>query len=327
MANMELLYKGLERYKIPYPYNYRFSNEWIRWGRSNQFWAKELINENGWSFGDFTRNISESIFDNNNLTYNKESIIKEKEKRKSTEEKRQKEAAKKAYDICRNSPVAELSHPHLKSKGIRKINSDMRMGFSDSLIIPLFNINHEITSLQFTYPDGKKLFLSGGVKKGSFYPINRLTDKSKIFIGEGFATTSSLCSILEKNDSTYGFVASFDSGNILPVTKAIREKFPDVSIILGADNDCESDYNTGIDSARKVAREISNVRLLFPQWIDKQGSKIDQSVDWNDISVHFDNDEMIANKIHHCLSNDIEQVDFANHCRSIGETIKNIRRI
>ena len=58
-------------------------------------------------------------------------------------------------------------------------------------------------------------------------------------------------------------VVAFDAGNLMPVALAFRKKYPDMDIIICADNDTETEGNPGLTKAKEAAKAI-NARLAVP---------------------------------------------------------------
>ena len=174
-----------------------------------------------------------------------------------------------------------------------------------SLMIPLINIealflNAEIKfqSLQFISgtPDANEYFLRGFYKDthaegagyifcpNNFYeyPTKIINGKvqeiilyeafqnaiaagkiKELFICEGFATAYSL--VLIKKAPV---VAAMNCGNIINVAKPIKQKFPNLKIIIGADNDLKTEQKTGknpgVEAAKKTITEGFADSIIIP---------------------------------------------------------------
>ena len=133
-----------------------------------------------------------------------------------------------------------------------------------------------IVSLQSIDAKGFKLFTLGGKKKGCYFVIGELGDT--IVICEGYATGATVYEA-----TGLPVVVAFDSGNLAPVSKIIRKKYPTAHIIFAADDDCETEKtrgnNTGIKDARKAADAVNGIVAIPPFNRDKDG---DKPSDWND---------------------------------------------
>jgi putative DNA primase/helicase len=178
---------------------------------------------------------------------------REEAKRKAEEASKRREAAKKAAYIWNKATHALANHPYLTIKRIKPHGA--RIVKNNTLVIPLFNANKELVNLQFISENGTKRFLSGGQKKGCFYPIGELKSADIISICEGFATGASLYEHEGKS-----VVIAFDAGNLKAVAIEIRSLFPKAEIFIAADND---ESGVGEDKAREAARAIG-CKYLMP---------------------------------------------------------------
>lgn len=172
--------------------------------------------------------------------------------RKAEQEKRHYKAQIKAQDIWHEADAC-LSHPYLTRKYIKPYGVREYRG---KLVIPLYDMRGTICSLQFIDGDGNKRFLSGGRKKGRYFPIEGAGES--LLICEGFATGATLRMI-----HGLATAVAFDAGNLMPVAKALRAKYPARDITICADNDANGGTNTGVDKATEAARTIG-AKLIIP---------------------------------------------------------------
>jgi putative DNA primase/helicase len=87
---------------------------------------------------------------------------------------------------------------------------------------------------------------------------------------EGYATAATL-------SQTLGFatVAAFDSGNLVPVAKALHEKYPEKQIIIAGDDDRHLELTHGINPGRSKAEEAARAvggKLLLPIFAPNENS-------------------------------------------------------
>jgi putative DNA primase/helicase len=177
----------------------------------------------------------------------------EAEQRQKAELAKQAAVAALATKIWNQAQLAPADHLYLVTKGIG-VNG-VRLGRCNALIVPLFNANKEIVSLQFISETGGKTFLSGGKKKGCFYELGEQTDK--ILIAEGFATAASL-----HENSGYLTIIAFDAGNLKDVAIAVRALSPDSEIIICGDNDLSG---VGQSKAIDAAQTIGGKYIMPPR--------------------------------------------------------------
>ena len=78
----------------------------------------------------------------------------------------------------------------------------------------------------------------------------------------------------------------FDAGNLKPVAEALRAKFPDIKLIICADNDRFADGNPGVTKATAAAQAVGGL-VVVPQFPDgTEGS------DFNDLVAETNLDEV-----------------------------------
>lgn len=125
-------------------------------------------------------------------------------------------------------------------------------GWSDALLIPLFDVAGQLTTLEAINVDGQKDFLAGGRKRGSFYPFGKLRGATVVMIGEGAATVAA-----GVDATDWPAAAAMDAGNLLATAQAVRELVPEAAILFLADNDVRDDgRNPGVEAARAAAEAV-----------------------------------------------------------------------
>jgi len=168
-------------------------------------------------------------------------------------------AAQKASTLFAES-IAATNHPYLVSKGVAPFGT--RVSSDGALLVPLKNLQGEITSIQRISDTGEKRFLSGGKKAGSFYELSgqQVSVRNDLFIiAEGFATAATIKSALGETVRT---ICAFDAGNLKPVAMALKDQYPNASIVFAADSDLPQPGRTigvGEEKALEAAKEVSGV--------------------------------------------------------------------
>ena len=210
----------------------------------------------------------------------RERMEAQRQKREAEKEARQKEAKLRARSIWAMAVLAG-GHGYLTQKGI-KVHGVKRYG--NELVVPVRQGN-EITSLQFISPEGDKRFLSGGKVHGGYYSLGNPKDAPALCVCEGFATGASI------NEATGLPVAvAFNAGNLAPVAQAMRSRFPDLPIIVCADDDYLTEGNTGIAKAKEAAQSVGG-RVAIPRFGENRPEK---ATDFNDLALHLGNDAVKA---------------------------------
>ncbi|PJI41871.1 zincin-like metallopeptidase domain-containing protein [Ferrovibrio sp.] len=211
------------------------------------------------------------------------------EQRKQELLTRQEAAAILASDIWFRARAAELArdrpdmvgkdHPYLTDKGV--FPHGLRIDADGKLLVPCRDIDGKIHSLQSIDRDGSKLFLAGGRQKGLMYvidPGNKLGRDTAI-VCEGFATGATLHQLTGKP-----VVVAFNAGNLLPVSQALRDRYPDGKFAIAADNDHKLEGrpmgNVGWLKAQEAAQAIGSQVLLPPLTAEEKQMGL---TDWNDL--------------------------------------------
>jgi putative DNA primase/helicase len=188
------------------------------------------------------------------------------------------EAAIKAQELWKNARPADDSHPYLLTKNVAPHGLRVE---GENLLIPCYRFDDEtvsptISTLQTISPSGEKLFMAGGIKKGSFYEItSKESPKDLLILCEGFATGASIFEATGISTEV-----CFDAGNLLTVAKTIRAKYPDFKLIIAADDDWKNEVNTGLVKAKETALEVGGY-LTIPEFPENRG---DKDTDFNDLA-------------------------------------------
>ena len=203
------------------------------------------------------------------------SLAREQERREN-----QDLAAQRCVELWEGRPPAGSDHVYLMRKAVPPL--DIRESPSgQNLLIPLRNVEGELRGLQEISQDGTKRFMPGIEKKGCFHVVGGVDGKmpstGEILLSEGYATGASLHMATGKP-----VAVAFDAGNLEPVAKKLREKFPNAKITICADNDHTKQRNIGVELAEKAAKEVGGtVRVPIFNAQDKaRGCK-----DFNDLLI------------------------------------------
>ena len=242
---------------IEYGTFYRFAG--TDKGSSNKAAYCKQFDETAGIYGDFSTGYFNTWFKDKDLSESdrkqyKKKIQKAKEEAALELKKDHESASTEASSIWKKSTPEIGTHKYLQVK--RVIPHGIRTnGFK--LVIPMYS-DGNLWSIQTIDPAGKKRFLKGGKKQGCYYPLGKLDDV--ICLTEGFATAATIREV-----TGYAVACCFDAGNLKPVAVSMRKKYPDIKIIICADNDQYSEINTGFLEATKTAREVS-AHLAIPEF-------------------------------------------------------------
>ena len=181
---------------------------------------------------------------------------------------KQEEAQKRANLIWQQAETAGDDHPYLIKKGVPSYGLRIHNGV---LVLPLRDSHGDIKSLVFIGADGKKRNLAKGQKEGRYFEIAGKCEI--IYLVEGYATGAS---IHETQGDTV--IVCCDAGNLKPVSKVIRSKFPKTKIVICADDDAWTEDNPGLTKAREAAEAIK-AQIVSPKFKDS----LTQPTDFNDL--------------------------------------------
>lgn len=112
----------------------------------------------------------------------------------------------------------------------KQVNAYGLKEYKGRLLVPVCDAEGRLWSLQFIDKEGEKRFKAGGKKKGCFHLIG--SPDSPLYLCEGYATGATIHEVTGKP-----VAIGFDSGNLLEVAKGVRAHYPQVEIIIAADND------------------------------------------------------------------------------------------
>ena len=170
-------------------------------------------------------------------------------------------------------------HPYLAAKraGAYGVRTDPGGG----LLVPVRDLAGRLWSLLVIDADGAKRFLKGGRKVGLMHVIDPSSglERGPVLIAEGYATAATV------HEATgCPAVAAFDAGNLEAVAVAIRERCPQVLIVIAGDDDHRLDEtlggNTGRIHAERAGAAVDGAVALPPFSAAQRAAGL---TDWNDL--------------------------------------------
>ena len=195
---------------------------------------------------------------------------------------------------------------YMKAKGIQPQIGAMTDREGQKTYIPATDANGKQWTMQYIQEDGTKRFAKGSRKEGCFHAVGglgALHQAPALVISEGYATASSL-------SETLGFatVAAFDSGNLMSVAKALREKHPLKPIIIAGDDDKHLEVTQGVNPGRSKAEEAAKAvggKVLLPIFAPSESK---QYTDFNDLATKsLLGQESIHRQVHSIVNAVIEK--------------------
>jgi phage/plasmid primase-like uncharacterized protein len=183
--------------------------------------------------------------------------------------------------------VADPEHEYLRAKQVSAFPGLFQSPHG-SLAIPAYDAEGQLWSVQYVNADGTKRFARDSRKEGCFHILGGKNvvsnDAHAIVIAEGYATAASLKALYEQlpGHRRVEFVAAFDAGNVPHVARALRDRYPQLPMVIAADNDLSHDHgNPGMEKGREAAIAI-NASLQIPS---EELLRTCGGSDWNDVAT------------------------------------------
>ena len=163
-------------------------------------------------------------------------------------------------------------------------------------------------------------------KSGNFHLIadensnpEKVLGQGEILLAEGYATGASL-------HMATGKPVAFDAGNLEPVTRKLREKFPNAAITICADNDHQhtrktpdgvEPWNKGVELAQKAAQAVGG-KVVTPIFTDEERAM--GLTDFNDLHQSRGLDE-VKQQVGLVLQKDVKKEKSRDKGREMGLSI------
>lgn len=156
--------------------------------------------------------------------------------------------------IWLSAQAASPDHPYLQRKGIAPHGA--RVTGDGRLVVPLYDQDGSLSTLQYIAHDGGKLYHPGGATGGKFWVLGTTDEPGTIYIAEGFATAATIYETTNRP-----VVVAYSASNLVPVTGTIKDMHgANQDIVIVADND-----KSGV--GQKYAEQASakhGARMVMP---------------------------------------------------------------
>jgi putative DNA primase/helicase len=242
-------------------------------------WCKLFPDERGGVFGDFSSGIDESwqaepsrVLTAEERERHRKHIEEARAEAEAARQGEQKDAAAKAAEIWDAAEPAPADHPYLVCKKVAPYGLRLH---KEALLVPLRDPGGELRSLQFIFPDGSKRYLSGGQVRGCYFGIGK--PSGVLYIVEGYATGASVHAA-----TRHAVAVAFDAGNLERVARDLHAKYPQVNIVLCADDDYLTTGNPGTTKAKAAALAVDGL-VAVPHF---GPGRPEGATDFNDMAEH-----------------------------------------
>ena len=162
-------------------------------------------------------------------------------------------AAQTVELIWSEGSAAKTEHPYLAKKGIAPHGA--RVTGDSRLMVPLYDEDGALSTLQYIDADGKKLYHPGGQTGGMFNILGVMDDADTLYIAEGFATAATIQEVTGKPCAV-----AYSASNLVPVTGILKAAHPTLDICIVADHDASG---VGLRYAEQASAKFG-VRMVMP---------------------------------------------------------------
>lgn len=146
-------------------------------------------------------------------------------------EKQHEVASATVEKIWTDCGPASAEHPYLKRKGVQTHGA--RVTGDGRLVVPLYDQDGTLSSLQYIAHDGGKLYHPGGATGGKFWMVGTMDEPGTLYVAEGFATAATIYEATGRP-----CVVAYSASSIVPVTSRLREMYgSSQDIVIVADHD------------------------------------------------------------------------------------------
>jgi phage/plasmid primase-like uncharacterized protein/KaiC/GvpD/RAD55 family RecA-like ATPase len=157
--------------------------------------------------------------------------LSEAKAQRDAEQAKTREVAANTVDlIWSQAGAASPEHPYLQRKGIQP--NGARITGDGRLMVPLYNSDGELSSIQYIAGDGDKKYHPGGQTGSMYWLVGSMDDAITLYIAEGFATAATIAEVTGQPCAV-----AYSASNLVPVTGILKAAHPALDICIVADND------------------------------------------------------------------------------------------
>ena len=186
----------------------------------------------------------------------------------------------------------EKHNQYLDSKNIKPPQtSGIRYGDyrgTPSIVVPYQDAEDQIVALQHILSNGNKIFEEGSLSSGAFFPLSDIKSASEVYLAEGYATAQSLYDLISGALKPISVVSCGAISNIPLVAEILKQKYPEINIIIAPDYPKSFVKSDPVVSAVNRCKEIGVSKVIYP-------IKMENGDDWNDSLREFSSSEILTN--------------------------------
>ncbi|KFZ38426.1 hypothetical protein HR45_02990 [Shewanella mangrovi] len=194
--------------------------------------------------------------------------------------KRQSAATEQANRIY-SGAMDVISHPYLIDKRISQVNG--LRSHSGLLLVPLYDLsvgNDALVNIQQIAANGQKRFIAGGRVQGTCFPIglSGFNGAGEVYIAEGVATAVTVSQLTLRPT-----LAAMNANNLTHVAQLAKQLWPQVEIVIAADDDYLTELDKGINPGQEKALQAARMvggKVSTPPFTAAQREA--GLTDWND---------------------------------------------
>lgn len=245
----------------------RFQVQGDRRGRKNGWAVLHFDGIPAGAFGSYKHGISDkwrANVDRPKLSRVDRAALKLKRQQQAAQrrreiDERQLAVASQAEKLWQSAGRVSPDHPYLVAK--RVPGEGLRQS-GNMLLVPMRDIDGKLWNVQRIYRGGTKLYLKDGRTDGLMFIVGE--PDAAICIGEGMGTMAAV-----RRATGHAVAAAFTYGNLERVARAIALHWPDVDLIICADDDAhlvdhpKIQRNIGLEAAHAAAVAVGG-RVAVP---------------------------------------------------------------
>ncbi len=193
------------------------------------------------------------------------------------DEQRHQEAQQAAVALLDSAQSDPQGHPYWQRKSV-DLGAQVRRGawpqrgWDDALLIPAYDAQQRLMTVEAIGPNGEKDSLRHGKKSGAIVPVQKFRNASVVLIAEGVATVAAAAECVPGT----GAVAALGASNMANAARIVRSLNPGATIAIIPDIDPSG---TGLAAARKAAAESGAVVVDLARLIE--GERFDAWDVWH----------------------------------------------